>query len=123
MKVKLGVIAVQDYDRAKEFYRTKLNCSVVTDAKFGECSRWIELKLPESEAHIALFTSPDKAFEPTPCSNIVFGCENIENLYRELTANGVEFVQPPKQESWGISALFKDSEGNTFCLSQELAVD
>lgn len=119
MKIKLGVIAVENYDRAKQFYIEKLDCKVVTDSPFGENSRWIELSLPDDGAHIALFTPPDKEFQPSPCSNIVFGCDDVEKKYAELTEKGVIFVQPPKKESWGISSLFKDSEGNIFCLSAE----
>jgi hypothetical protein len=29
---------------------------------------------------------------------------------------GVEFVQPPKKESWGTSAIFKDPDGNSFVM-------
>jgi hypothetical protein len=29
----------------------------------------------------------------------------------------VEFAQPPRQESWGTSAVFKDPDGNQFVLS------
>jgi predicted enzyme related to lactoylglutathione lyase len=119
MKVKLGVISVQDYDRAIDFYTAKLGFTVVTDAKFGEDGRWIELEIPESDTRVALFTPPGKAFEASPCSNIVFGCDDIDAKYQELLARGVEFVQIPQKESWGMSSLFKDSEGNVFCLSQD----
>ena len=34
----------------------------------------------------------------------------------ELKEKGVEFAQPPKKESWGTSAIFKDIDGNTFVL-------
>jgi hypothetical protein len=30
---------------------------------------------------------------------------------------GVEFIAPPKTESWGTSALFKDIDGNQFVMS------
>jgi hypothetical protein len=35
----------------------------------------------------------------------------------ELRGRGVEFQQPPKKESWGTSAIFKDVDGNTFVMS------
>ncbi len=119
LKVKMGIISIQDYDRAKQFYTNVLGCKVITDANFGENQRWIELQLPEGETHIALYRAPETEFMPSPCSNIVFSCSNVEAMYQELLKKGVEFSQPPKKESWGISCLFKDSEGNTFCLSSE----
>lgn len=119
LRVKLGVIPVENYDRAKQFYTEKIGCKVITDAQFGEQDRWIELALPGGETHIALFLQSGQAFEPSPCSNIVFSCDDIDAKYQELLESGVAFVQPPKKESWGTSSLFKDSEGNTFCLSSE----
>jgi len=34
-----------------------------------------------------------------------------------LKARGVEFVQDPKKEIWGTSAIFKDPDGNQYVLS------
>jgi predicted enzyme related to lactoylglutathione lyase len=34
-----------------------------------------------------------------------------------MTGRGVEFVKPPKKEDWGTSAIFKDTDGNSFVLS------
>lgn len=119
MKVKMTVISVENYDRAKEFYTQKLGFEVVTDANFGEESRWIELKTPNGETRVALFTPPGQQFSANSCSNIIFGCDDVDEKYQELRQRGVEFTQAPKKESWGTSSLFKDSEGNIFCLSSE----
>ena len=118
IKVKMGIISVQDYDRAKEFYTKKLGFTVTTDAAFGE-ARWIELQIPGAETRVALFTPPGHDFKAAPCSNIVFGCDDVEKSYQEFCSRGITFTQAPKKESWGTSALFMDSEGNTFCLSNE----
>lgn len=119
MKVKIAVISVENYDRAIEFYTNKLGFAVVTDAKFGEDARWVELEIPNGETRITLFTPPGQTFSPSPCSNIIFGCDDVDAKYQVLCERGVEFTQPPKKESWGTSSLFKDSEGNIFCLSSE----
>jgi hypothetical protein len=34
-----------------------------------------------------------------------------------LLDRGVNFVALPKKESWGTSAIFKDSDGNQYVLS------
>lgn len=49
--------------------------------------------------------------------NGAFGCDDVEKTHQELSARGVEFSRPPKKESWGWSAIFKDPEGNSFVLS------
>ena len=38
-----------------------------------------------------------------------------------LSAKGVEFLQPPKEEFYGTEAIFKDDSGNWFSLTQEKA--
>jgi adenylosuccinate lyase len=50
-------------------------------------------------------------------ANISFICDDIQKTYEDLNARGVEFQQPPKKESWGTSAIFKDVDGNTFVMS------
>ena len=44
-------------------------------------------------------------------------CDDVQMTYDELRAKGVEFAKPPKSESWGVSAILKDSEGNQIVLS------
>ena len=36
--------------------------------------------------------------------------------YDELRARGVDFPQPPVQQSWGWWSMFQDQEGNRFAL-------
>lgn len=48
----------------------------------------------------------------------VFECENIYATYEELKAKGVEFTKEPKEEFYGIEAMFKDDSGNWFSLTQ-----
>ncbi|MBI3554763.1 MAG: VOC family protein, partial [Deltaproteobacteria bacterium] len=43
--------------------------------------------------------------------------DSVEKTYKELSAQGVEFLGPPKKEDWGSFVLMKDSEGNTLCIS------
>lgn len=42
--------------------------------------------------------------------------DDVKKTYDELVAKGVEFVSPPKKESWGTSAMFKDPDGNSFVI-------
>ena len=47
---------------------------------------------------------------------IVFGTDDIQRTYKELSARGVEFTQAPSEESWGSQAQFVDQDGNGFVL-------
>ena len=52
-------------------------------------------------------------------SFVVFLSDDVQKTYEELAARGVEFQQPPKRESWGTSAIFKDQDGTLFALSSK----
>jgi predicted enzyme related to lactoylglutathione lyase len=47
-----------------------------------------------------------------------FEVDDLDAAYARLKERGVEFSQPPKRESWGASAIFKDPDGNSFVLGE-----
>jgi predicted enzyme related to lactoylglutathione lyase len=116
-RVKFVSIPVHDQDRALAFYTEKLGFKVATDAPFGPGMRWIELRIPRAETGVVLFTAPGQEAWIGHFMNISFECEDVFATAAALKAAGVEMVQEAKEESWGTSAIFKDSEGNQFVLS------
>ena len=118
-KIKFVSIPVRDQERALRFYTDALGLELLTDQDLGKGRRWIELKIPGAETNVVLFTAPGQENWIGHFSNVVFWTNSLEKSYEEMKARGVEFVQPPKKEPWGSSALFKDVDGNTFCLSSK----
>ncbi len=114
--IKHVSIPVKNQDKSLEFYTKKLGFEVVCDVPMGE-QRWIELKIPESDTQLVLFTPEGHDNRIGTFSNVVFSCNDVKKTYDELKKRGVEFTHPPKEESWGTFVLFKDVDGNTFCLS------
>jgi predicted enzyme related to lactoylglutathione lyase len=115
-QVKLVNIPVTDQDRALAFYTEKLGFEVKTDVAFGP-QRWIELAIPGAETLVTLFTPDGAESKIGSFTGIVFASDDVEATYAELTARGVEYVKPPKKESWGTSSIFKDPDGNQFVIS------
>jgi predicted enzyme related to lactoylglutathione lyase len=115
--IKLANIPVLDQNRALDFYTSKLGFTIITDQPFNDKQRWIELRIPKAETRVTLFTADGQEDRVGTFSNIVFNTDDIDKTYADLTAHGVEFLGPPESQPWGTYALFKDSEGNTFCLS------
>lgn len=115
--VKHVSIPVMDYDRALAFYTETLGFNTLVDVAFGDGQRWIKLKIPNAETQIVLFSPEGHERQIGAFSNIVFSSNDVEKTYQDLLNKGVEFTVPPTEESWGIYCIFKDSEGNTFCLS------
>ena len=110
--IKFVGIPVANQDRALKFYTEKLGFSVATDQPMGPGQRWIELKIPGAETGISLFTPPGHEARIGTFVNISFYSNDVEKTYQDLKAKGVEFVAPPKKESWGTSVVFKDPDGN-----------
>jgi len=115
--VKFVSIPVTDQDRALEFYTQQLGMTIVTDQPMGMGSRWIELKISGADTRVVLFTPPGHEDRIGGFSNVVFSSDNVERSHEQLSARGVTFVQPPKKEPWGTSAIFEDVDGNQFVLS------
>ena len=115
--VKFASIPVSDQDRSLAFFTQKLGFKVATDQPFDERQRWIELKIPRAETRLVLFTPQGHEERIGTFSNITFCADDVEATYQRLAAEGVEFLQKPKKADWGTVALFKDPDGNVFCLS------
>jgi predicted enzyme related to lactoylglutathione lyase len=115
--IKLVSIPVGDQDRALAFYTEKLGFTLQTDQPFGGGKRWIELQVPGTSSKVVLFTPDGQEERVGTFSNIVFGTEDIQKTYEDLSARGVEFSAPPSKQPWGTFAQFSDPDGNSFVLS------
>ena len=116
--LKFMGIPVADQDRALAFYTEKLGFAVKVDATFGP-QRWIELEIPGLKTRIALFTPEGQEGRIGTFVNASFACRDVEATYQHYVERGVEFVKPPTAESWGTSAILKDSEGNLILIASE----
>ena len=115
--VKFVSIPVRDQTKSLEFYTDKLGFQIMTDQPFGDGRRWIELRIPGADTEVVLFTPAGQEARIGSFTGISFATDSVDKTYQELNARGVEFLQPPKKESWGTSAIFKDLDGNAFVLS------
>ena len=59
----------------------------------------------------------DEGPQPGGFMNMSFWTDDARVTAATLKERGVEFISDPKKEEWGVSAIFKDSEGNRFVLS------
>ena len=114
--IKFVSIPVDDQERALAFYTEKLGLRIATDQPFDGKQRWLELTIPGAETGVVLF-SMNGGPEPGTFMNLSLWTDDVVTTAKALKERGVEFVSEPKKESWGTSAIFKDSEGNRFVLS------
>lgn len=114
--VKFVGIPTRNQDAALAFYTEKLGFKVATDQPMGD-QRWIELRLGSTDTGVVLFTPQGHEDRIGTFFNGSFATDSVEKTYQELTAKGVEFVEPPQKQPWGTFAVFKDVDGNQFVLS------
>jgi catechol 2,3-dioxygenase-like lactoylglutathione lyase family enzyme len=119
MQISKVTIPIADQDRALKFYTQALGFEVVKDTPFGPGQRWIELRLPGQSIEVVLFTTDQDRPRIGSFQPVLFTAADIQKEYELLRSRGVEFTDPPKKEPWGTSAIFKDRDGNTFCLASD----
>lgn len=126
-------VYVLNQKSAYDFYVNKLGFKVHTDAPMGEDNRWLTVTPPEQpELEITLFLVKEgqiftketvktmtKLIQNGTFGPGVFECSDIYATYEELKSKGVEFTKAPKEEFYGVEALFKDDSGNWFSLGQK----
>ena len=129
-KLSHATIYVKDQAEALDFYTNKLGFTVRSDITL-DGFRWLTVGLPDQ---------PDLEFVLMPVAGGPMDEEAIAHLralldkgalgpgvletndcratYEELKRKGVEFIAPPQERAYGVEAIFKDNQGNTYSLVQ-----
>lgn len=115
--LKFVSIPVRDQESALQFYTEKLGFRVTTDQEFSPAQRWIELGIPGADTGVVLFTPPGQEDRIGGFQSMSFWCDDVFATAEILQSKGVVFIQQPKKEHWGTSAIFADVDDNRFVLS------
>jgi catechol 2,3-dioxygenase-like lactoylglutathione lyase family enzyme len=131
MQQRIGLVSllVRDYDEALAFYVGKLGFALVEDSEVPEQSkRWVVVTPPgasESRLLLARASSPEQASRIGAQTGgrvfLFLYTDDFRRDYERYRANGVDFVRPPRQEPYGVVAVFKDLYGNLWDLLQPTA--
>lgn len=125
-------IFVPDQEQAKDFYVTKLGFEIKTDATMPNGFRWLTVS-PKGQPDLEIILMKIAAGPKIQESDVatikelvkkgafgagVFDTADCRKTYEELKAKGVEFLAPPKEEFYGVQAVFRDPFGNWFSLTE-----
>jgi catechol 2,3-dioxygenase-like lactoylglutathione lyase family enzyme len=119
-------LVVRDYDEAIAFYTEKLHFSLVEDTYQPEQDkRWVVVSPPGSGGTTLLLARASKPeqvpFIGNQSGGRVFLFLNTDDFWRdynEMVSKGIKFVRPPKEEPYGLVAVFEDLYGNLWDLLQ-----
>jgi predicted enzyme related to lactoylglutathione lyase len=120
---------VHDQDEALDFYTRKVGMEVRQDVTVAELGnfRWLTVApTGQEDVDIVLMAIPGPpVMDPGTADQVrdlmgkgfagtVFlTTDDCQASYEELTARGVEFVEPPEERPYGIDSSFRDPSGNS----------
>jgi catechol 2,3-dioxygenase-like lactoylglutathione lyase family enzyme len=125
-------LVVRDYDEAIAYYTGALGFLLVEDSPRGPGKRWVVVAPPgadsrgTSEGKCRLLLAQAKnAEELAAVGNQTGGrvflflhTDDFHRDHRAFKARGVEFIEEPREESYGTVAVFRDLYGNKWDLLQ-----
>jgi catechol 2,3-dioxygenase-like lactoylglutathione lyase family enzyme len=121
----LTALLVRDYDEAIDFYVRTLGFKVAEDSYIpAQDKRWVVVAPPGSASGLVLAraTNPEQASRiGNQTGGRIFLILNTDDFwrdYRAYRAKAVVFVREPKEEAYGLVAVFKDLYGNLWDLLQ-----
>jgi len=124
---------VHDQDEALAFYTDKLGLELRDDVTVPELGnfRWVTVGVPGQDVAVSLVAIPGPpVFDDETRKQIVnivskgaagglmFSTDDCRASYEELKGRGVEFLQEPTEQPYGIDASFRDPSGNQARLVQ-----
>jgi catechol 2,3-dioxygenase-like lactoylglutathione lyase family enzyme len=134
-----SAILVLDQDVAKDFYVNKLGFEVSMDQSMPNGFRWLTVS-PKGQPDLQIIlmkvapspfdVSNVQKIQPQDVETIgglmkkgafgagVFQTADCRKTYEEMKAKGVEFLSPPKDQFYGVEAVFRDPFGNWFSMTQ-----
>jgi catechol 2,3-dioxygenase-like lactoylglutathione lyase family enzyme len=134
-----SAIFVLDQEVAKDFYVNKLGFEVNMDQSMPNGFRWLTVSPKgQPDLQIILMKVAPSPFDVANVQKIqpqdvetigglmkkgafgagVFQTADCRKTYEEMKAKGVEFLSPPKDQFYGVEAVFRDPFGNWFSMTQ-----
>ena len=117
-------LVVRDYDEAIAFYTQKLHFTLIEDTyQPAQDKRWVVVAPPGSTGTTLLLaraaTPEQAAFIGNQAGGRVFLFLQTDDFWRDyhaMVAAGIKFVRPPKEEVYGVVAVFEDLYANLWDL-------
>jgi catechol 2,3-dioxygenase-like lactoylglutathione lyase family enzyme len=125
-QLDLVTLIVREYEPAIHFFVTVMGFELVDDSPSltndGRPKRWVVVR-PKGGATGILLARADGDHQREMVGKQFAGrvglflrVDDFDGTYERMVAAGVEFVSPPRVESYGRIAVFVDLEGNRWDL-------
>lgn len=119
-------LVVRDYDEAIAFYTGKLHFKLIEDIyQPDQDKRWVVVAPPNSSGTTLLLARASKPeqnpFIGNQTGGRVFLFLNTDDFWRDyndMLSKGIKFIREPKEQPYGLVAVFEDLYGNLWDLLQ-----
>jgi predicted enzyme related to lactoylglutathione lyase len=125
VRLVTAVLEVENLDRSLDLYRDGFGLDLrLADHEGGDHGtedRWISGRhaattwTDRAFLHFALYESKG---EHTSGAHLSFAVEDIAAAHLSACAAGAEVLHEPRNEPWGVSARYRDFDGNVIELTQ-----
>jgi catechol 2,3-dioxygenase-like lactoylglutathione lyase family enzyme len=112
-------LLVTDYDDAITFYCDTLGFDLVGDTDLGGGKRWVVVAPPGRNGAQLLLAKADGEAQRAAVGNqgggrVMFFLESTNFLkeHAAMLERGINFIEEPRQEPYGLVAVFQDLYGN-----------
>lgn len=134
-RIRLTPMYVTDQAQALEFYVDRLGFEVTNDVDLGNM-RWLTVRLAsDPDREVLLQRIGDHTATGTPetadmlreltergtSSWMILATDDCRETHRTLVSRGVEIIQEPTEQFYGIDMAIRDPFGNQIRISQESA--
>jgi catechol 2,3-dioxygenase-like lactoylglutathione lyase family enzyme len=123
---RLAVLYVSDQSRTLEFLTGTLGFELTADIPYGDDQRWIEVRPPGAQTHVALAAVEPAILEALReragrMAHGWFDCDDLDATCADLRAQGVEITVEPQATSWREGsrwAQIRGHDGNLYGLTE-----
>ncbi|MGS1078009.1 VOC family protein [Pseudoxanthomonas beigongshangi] len=123
--LSLITVVVDDYDRAIAHYTDALGFELREDTDRGGGKRWVRVAPPGSRETCLLLAAAGNDAQRARIGDQTGGrvgffleTDDFHRDHARMLARGVEFLETPREESYGTVAVFRDLYGNRWDLLQ-----
>jgi catechol 2,3-dioxygenase-like lactoylglutathione lyase family enzyme len=123
-EISAVALVVRDYDESLAFYTGCLRFVVVEDRPLADGKRWVVVRPPGGGTSLLLAraATPEQAARVGDQTGgrvfLFLQTDDFWRDYRDFQARGVRFAEQPRQEEYGMVAVFLDLYGNRWDLIQ-----
>jgi len=118
-------IVIDDYDSAIKHYVEDLDFTLIEDTALSADKRWVVVAPGNDGAKILLAKAANEA-QTSAIGNSTGGrvgffmyTNTFTDTYESYKSHGIEFIETPRQESYGRVVVFKDKYGNKWDLIEK----